>query len=166
MTGDDVEMRNCPAEGCDYGPQPISSVAAHYSGTTEQPDHQGGYERAKSRLAQSDTQPDDPDPEPPDGDTDGDAEATQAGAQAGGADTTASGDGLGLSGPPDVGGSDDSPEPSSGTQQSPETGDISTPDGSLGILAGVVGLGALVVVLARSRGAQNDSQDEPEYELV
>ena len=45
-----AEMYHCPAEGCDYGPMPLESVAAHYSGTTAKPDHKGGYEQAKTRI--------------------------------------------------------------------------------------------------------------------
>lgn len=45
----ETKKYSCPAEGCEYSGTE-NSVAAHYSGTRKQPDHAGGYEKAKQRM--------------------------------------------------------------------------------------------------------------------
>lgn len=47
---DDSEMVECPVDGCDYGPKPVSSVAAHYSGKKAKTGHEGGIEKARMIL--------------------------------------------------------------------------------------------------------------------
>ncbi len=50
---DDVNMVECPAEGCSYDGLP-TSVKAHYSGKQDS-DHSGGYRKAESLLEGSDS---------------------------------------------------------------------------------------------------------------
>lgn len=48
------ELYNCPVDGCNYGPSGKNSVAAHYSGKKPETGHEGGYERALTKLEQAD----------------------------------------------------------------------------------------------------------------
>lgn len=61
-----MEFVDCPADGCDWGPAPPSSVAGHYGGTKDG-DHSGGYQACMDLLRAQGSDPDDDPDDDPDG---------------------------------------------------------------------------------------------------